>query len=226
MSLFWIIVLAIVGFIIWAVSSSNAAAAREAEARRLEREREETFASNRRELIDRHLADWPIRAIAKIDGALGMVAMNGDGSELRIVTCRRENVEIEVIDEETISTSQVTTLAIDQPSRPKTVTHRDKVPVAVGSGRSSVGRAVVGGVVAGPAGAVVGSISGLGGKSQIEDETATRSETIYVKGHPKLIVGVDDLVRPRRVLEFETVTETNDWSSRIYNAMKRARGKR
>jgi len=184
---------------------------------------EREYERNRASLMNQLLSDWQFKCQAVIDGEVGYLAMDGEGSNLRLVSCKKEETRLTVVADETIPLRSVTSIAIDQPNKTKTITHTETTPVAVGSGRSPVGRAVVGGLVAGPVGAVVGGLSGVGGKSKIEHVTTKRHETVYVKEHPKLIVRVDDLIRPRRIFVFETVRETNDWSARIFAAMNRAR---
>lgn len=219
---FLILVLACFGGLVCLVYLNEKTKADEsAEARRLAREIDDEYQQNRKVLVEQLFGDWPFHAGAMIDHEIGFVAMDANGKNLRLVSCKKDGTSIAVKGEETIRVGSITSLDINQPMKEKIVSHVETTPVAVGSKRSPVGRAVVGGLIAGPAGAMVGGMSGLGGKSKIEHVQTSRQETVMVKGHPKLVIGVDDLARPRRVFEFPTVSETNEWPSRIHAAMNR-----
>lgn len=167
------------------------------------------------------LRGWEHITPASINGSNGFVAITGNGLLLRFVTYNRANDTFSIISDTTIAVRSILSFDVVIPERSKTITHNDKIPVVVKEGRSPVGRALVGGVLLGPVGAVVGAASGVGGKTKVEHKQVQRSETIKVKGPSKLVLGVQDLATPVLRIEFEPSSLSNDWWYRIQSARSR-----
>ena len=185
------------------------------------RELEEQFRIRRQAVLQELMGELPFKAFAMLDGATGFIGMDKDGKFMRLISCREDEASLTVSSDETLSIKNIKSVSIDQPYKDRIITHIDKTPVAVGTKRSPGGRALIGAAIAGPAGAIIGGMSGLGGKSQVEQIETKRHETVQVKGQPKLVIAIDDLSKPRRILKFETVSETNEWSARIFTAINR-----
>jgi hypothetical protein len=168
-------------------------------------------------------ADGFIVEPVEVDGRSGILALANDGRALRFIAWHREGAALACVDDQTLSTTTIRATSINQPDVASVVTHREKVPVAVAARRSAGGRALVGGLVAGPAGAVIGGASGLNAGSKIKMVATERHETVYSKGHPVMVIEFDDLVTPRRSVTFADANTTDDWLSRIHAAMQRAR---
>jgi len=179
------------------------------------------FEFNRDKLFNELTSGWRYRALAVIDQQDGIIAMDADGASIRLVTLCRDAASCMLEKDEILPMAAVRQVAIHQPKVAKTIIHNETMPVAVGNGRSPGSRALVGGLIAGEAGAIVGGMSGMGGKTKIQHVAVKRHETVYRKAHPTLILHVNDLTRPRRSITFDTVATTNDWSSRLHHAIHR-----
>ncbi|WP_148650938.1 hypothetical protein [Sphingopyxis granuli] len=198
--------------------------AREREERwRAIKESGEQLRSYRQALMDELISTLPFKAFVKIDGADGIMGMDEDEKLLRLISCKKEQSSLTVSNDKTLSVEKIRSVSIDRPLKNLNIaTHVEKMPVAVGSNRSPVGRALIGGAIAGPVGALVGGMSGLGGKSEIEMvETRRYHETIQYESYPKLVIVIDDLESPRHMFEFDSIKETNEWSARIFAAINR-----
>jgi len=209
-----------IGALILAAASANAENKKKALAT-LAKQDQTRFDKNFTEHFIASTADWRFKSIAKVDGHYGFIAIDAAGTTVRLATFARDVATFTLIADNTLPVSAIRQLDIDQPQIAKTLTHNETVPVAVGNTRSSGKRALIGGLVAGEAGAIVGGMSGLGGKTKIQHVAVKRNETVYRKGHPTLILHVDDMDHPRRSITFDTVAETNDWSSRLHHAINR-----
>lgn len=218
-------ILVVIGLAVASLSASNKERLKEIR----ERKQAEYDAANAEyekacaELCEPALSGWSLIEKVTVDSRPARIALSEDGKSLRFLSWKRQGNGIVNVTDRTYPTKAVIGLAIDQPDVSRIVTHKEKTPVAVNVRRSAGGRALVGGIVAGPAGAVIGGASGLNGKTKITMVETERHETVDSKGHPTLIVQLDDLASPRRALVFSDVKTTNEWSSRIHAAMTRAR---
>lgn len=217
--IFFLAFIVVVAFFL--VQNANANAVENGKKRAEHIRREDEFAANRLALRDSLFEGWAIAEKAKIDGKMGLVGLRADGSELRLVSCERDGVTIKVLHDEVLPFQKIVGVNFLQEMRSKVITHKETTPVAVGNGKSVGTRALAGALIAGPAGAIVGQASGLSGKSKIEHVETKRSETILVKGHPSLVIDVDDIARPMRCLVFDTEQQTKEWSSRLSTAFNR-----
>ncbi len=216
-----ILVPLIIIFLVFAfITEANNKNSIESAAKREEHGRQEAeFDANREALRQMEFHDWAVSQRATVDGQRALIGMRADGSELRILICRREGNEFFAERDEVIHIKDVCGINIDQQTKKRTIVHKSSTPVAVNSGRSAGTRALAGAMIAGPVGAIIGGASGLGGKTRIEHVETRHLETVEYETQPKLVVQIRDVVRPRRVLAFDSVAELNDWSSRIWGAM-------
>ena len=91
------------------------------------------------------------------------------------------------------------------------------VPTEITNKKSPVGRAVVGGLLLGPTGAVVGAASGLGGKAKVTVEERKVADERIVKGPPKLIIGAQ-VAGGVFSLEFAVQDHADHWRNQVRSA--------
>lgn len=146
--------------------------------------------------------------------------MDGFGLLLRILKIT-EAEPFGKISDQTLNVRAIVSMDVYIPKGTKVITHRDKVPVSVKEQRNTIGRAVVGGALMGPLGAVVGGVSGLGGKTNVEYHASYRTETIETSGKSQLVLGTNDINNPVIRIEFIPSNISNEWYYRIRAAQSR-----
>lgn len=84
-------------------------------------------------------------------------------SEIRFVSINRTDAEVLVEADEVLPINTLSNIVLEEEEKSRVIAHREVVPVAVavGSGRSPGTRALVGGAILGPIGAIVGGMSGI-----------------------------------------------------------------
>lgn len=180
-------------------------------------ERRETLV-RQKELLSKFIkaetAEWLHVTPAKVNGRNAVIGLS-EGGEINLKTYVEMNGLYIVKAHKSLSSQHIISFDVEAPDRTKLVTHKEKVPVATKKKRSSVGRAIVGGVALGPLGAVVGAASGLNGKEQVTYHEVKRQETVKVKGDPLLVLGVRELDEPKLVICFEPAKLAEEWWYRI-----------
>jgi hypothetical protein len=90
-----------------------------------------------------------------------------------------------------------------------------------GQNRSALGRGIVGAAVLGPAGGVIGAVSGLDNKTSLNSKTEIIEHKSYVKedytveGRAFLVVGIRNFKSPILKLEFVDRQELKEWYVRF-----------
>ncbi|QCQ98501.1 hypothetical protein [Brevundimonas sp. SGAir0440] len=93
----------------------------------------------------------------------------------------------------------------------ETYTRTVSTPVSVAKKKSSIGRALVGGVLLGPAGAVVGAVSGAATTSQIKTVVTKQQDTRVVAGPPTLTITLSGKPYTFERVTFATMDEARSW---------------
>jgi len=166
--------------------------------------------------------EYPFVAFAKIDDTQGVVCMDEQGKCLVLFELDEFGAGDEAEPKRAVPVTDIVSLSVEYAHKSKTVKQRERVPLAVRPKRSPVARALVGGVLAGPVGAMVGGMSGLSGGSDIKYGEVSRMEKVSYEGDPTIILDVDNLSRPQLSIKLESRRETDEWLSRLKAAMHRA----
>ncbi len=107
--------------------------------------------------------------------------------------------------------NQIVEVAVSQDDVTETYIRTVSTPVAVAKKKSSIGRALVGGLLLGPAGAVVGAVSGAATTSQIKTVVTTQEDTRTVAGPPTLTLTVRGNPYSFERVTFSTMDEARSW---------------
>jgi hypothetical protein len=202
---------------------SKSTSAQVAEERKRELEAEEQLRCDHR--MERHkqfLAaqthDWAYVDAVRMGPDEGFLAIDAKGASFRLAIIGERGDEFFIVADEVIAVSAIRSISIAQPMKPLTTTRVSRVPVAVQKQKNTIGRAVVGGVLAGPVGALVGGISAGHGETTVERHDTHHTETTYVKSDPVLVIATGSFDRPAIRLKFEDVKILNVWSARLWAA--------
>lgn len=164
-------------------------------------------------------AEWPLQTPIRSKGRAMLMATQ-HVSRLRLQYFENEGAfEAGAIRE--FDVKALRTVEIRETFRTRKVEKVDHVPISFSNNRSSVGRAVAGGLIAGPTGAMVGAASGLGGKHKIEHKKVTTYEERQERAPAMLVLGVNDIENPLVKIHFEADGEADTWRHRIDMARQR-----
>ena len=205
-----LLLLPCIGIVLWA-------APRERREREEEERKRQESAHQINVFAATHMNGWDY-VPAILNGDQGFVAMSEDGRSIRYATYSGGKEGHPLIAERTFPVNSILSFDIVTPETTKTITHEEKVPVAVRQKRSTVGRAGGGGVLLGPIGAAAGAASGLSGTDKIEYHTTERQETITVKGDASLVLGLTGVGLSRLKIQFDPPRLADEWWYRIQSA--------
>lgn len=159
--------------------------------------------------LDPHWVHSPCR----FEDQVGVFALARDFLKIQIVTFPHENTTEDYISRE-FAMPNITTTQIRVPTVVETTYRKEYIPVAITNKKSPVGRALIGGIIAGPAGVIAGAVSGLGGKSTITSEEKVIAEQHTKRGCPLLLLGVKGEPRPLEV-SFMVDSHAEHWLHQI-----------
>lgn len=184
-------------------------AARKSVSRRLAEENERRRVD---EAFEVHAtAGWPYRCKVSWNGIEGLLLMDRSATQLRLFRWGWTADVPEALVDRLFPIRSVRAIGIFQPIEQKTFTYVDAVPMAVA--RSAMGRALLGGAVAGNAGAQIGALSAVNGR--VEYHGALRDQIVDHRLPPRLVIETDSIGEPRIELEFEGYDLVNEWHSRL-----------
>jgi hypothetical protein len=143
-----------------------------------------------------------------------IIALGADDRLLRIAQFSDEG-KFEVLSDKILALNKIISLDIAFPTVTKTVYDVQAVPIVSKQKRSPVGRAVVGGILLGPLGAVVGAASGLNGAVTTNVEERQVAKKIESRGDAQLILGIADVEVPVLKIELEPPQLAGEWLHRI-----------
>jgi hypothetical protein len=154
---------------------------READAAEAAREAKEAFKATRHKY-------WAVNECT-FRGRTALFGIKKDNSAIGVVTYRLDDDEFQPGTSLEVPVGMVLSAKVERDDVRETFYRNEVVPVAINNRKSSVGRALVGGALLGPAGVVMGAASGLGGRSDIITKTQKVADERIVKGPPLLVIG-------------------------------------
>jgi hypothetical protein len=195
------------------VKETNALAA---ERLNFEREEKERIERSRKAFLD-SLSDWPVKANCKIEKRRCAALINANSTALRFITFS-ENGEPLIERVFQIAVKSIISMGMERPEIVTTVSDIQYVPVTIQKQKRPITRAVVGGALFGPVGAVVGAVSGVGGRieTKVEAHRTTRRKTLL--GSSQLVLGTSDPNHICVKIEFDPVKLAEEWWYRIQAA--------
>jgi len=168
----------------------------------------EAFKAARRE-------QWAVNECS-FRGHSALFGIKKDNSAIGVVTYRLEGAEFHAGTPVEVPVAMLLSAKVVRDDVREAYWRTEIVPVAVKNKKSPVGRALVGGVLLGPAGVVIGAASGLGGKSQVINEERRVMDERVVKGPPRLVIGT--ATNGVLNISFEAENHAEHWANQIQAA--------
>jgi len=198
---------------------SNAARDREEQAAALERD----ISLAKTEWM-KNLVGWKFQTFGKVlnlpDRPQCIICLSADDRLFRIVQFNDET-EFAIISDEVLALTKISSADIAYPAVHRTVYDTQAVPILSKQKRSTVGRAVIGGALFGPVGAVVGAASSLNGPLITKVEERQVARKIEGKGDPQLIVVLADVHTPILKFQLDPPQLAEEWAYRIRAGQRR-----
>lgn len=166
------------------------------------------------------MTGWDFRSEGRMMNVSGQpncfFASGAEGRLLRIVQFIENNEEFKITDDKTISVNKIMSMNIASPKYNVTEHYKQAVPVVSSEPKKSVvGRSVVGGALFGPAGAIVGGMTGLNNTVSTKIEEREFSRKVERTGNPQLIMSTTDPHNPVFKIEFRPPSLADEWMFRI-----------
>lgn len=168
--------------------------------------------------------EWPYCIPLKVVGDVrSYLMMSRDGSFIRVanlIYIGSRGVRLKARD---IATARIRSVRVYQGQTVLTTSvKQEREVIEPGKSKSSIKRAIVGGIVLGPVGAVVGAVSGIGThQPTIRTVSEYIPQTKAIDGDPYLITECDDLSEPILELKMPSLTDAENWRARIEAAIAR-----
>ena len=114
---------------------------------------------------------WSQQAECKVAGKMAKILMADDLSAIRLVFYDISDAGFRVVQDVRLAPEDIASAEVFVPTVRQEVYRDQSVPVFTSTKKSKLGRAVLGGLVAGPTGAVIGAMTGIGHKIEAHNET-------------------------------------------------------
>lgn len=209
--MFILIVIAVVAFFAWAIRQSRKEQKHLALLKADAAARKDQFYLSNLRAPRAKFVEWT-SVNAQVNGRPSLIAISGDKLAVTYLSdARATRTEDELIFPvgSLVSASLEGTKATER----KLVTERE--PVIVHQKKSPVARALVGGALLGPVGAIAGASSGLNSKSHIRYKETKVYKDVECEGPKLLVVGTSDVRSPALRITCPSDKQTEDWFHRI-----------
>jgi len=163
--------------------------------------------------------DW-VHNGCTVDGATTIIALKKDFRAVCIVSYEVGDVFSAGVVKD-IPIEQIISCELQRENIVEKFYRTELVPVSQSNKRSPVGRAVVGGLLLGPAGLVMGAASGLGGKTTITTKEIQVRDERVVEGPPVLVLSTVNEQNDRFKIRFAEDALAEHWEHQIRAARVR-----
>jgi hypothetical protein len=205
--------LLVVAFFVWAIRAS-------AKERRLN----EAISANARDSKANHFRDnldsargkfagWTPNIVAKVNGQTSFVALSPD--DQLAVTHLSNARDIRDDDQLLLPRAELVSAALEGSMVTKRMQVTEREPLIVQQKKSAVARALVGGALLGPVGAIAGAGSGLNKKTEIRYRDRQVWKQVECEGPKTLVVGTADRRSPVLRIECPSDSLTVEWFHRL-----------
>lgn len=123
-----------------------------------------------------------------------------------------ERLHFTVANERFISFSEISEVSTIQDDVTETYTRMVSTPVAVAKKKSGIGRALVGGALLGPVGAVVGAASAASTSNKIQTIVTAQQDTRIVAGPPTLVLTLKSETYTFERIKFDSMDDARSWA--------------
>ena len=172
-----------------------------------------TQARDRRAYIESLKSEWPYATYCKLDGKHADLLLSHDGSKLKfLLGAAGAPSSGSAIYE--LNASSIVDVGLERRTTIKNQSRVEDVILPQANRKSTVGRAVVGGVLLGPVGAVVGAASSMKGPPP-KIEKCTVVDTVEEETVPLIVLSTRDLARPVIRLDVIGKARTEEWYARL-----------
>lgn len=151
-----------------------------------------------------------------VQGKPAKILKADDGGQIRLVFYHLSNADFHVVRDLTLTRMEIASAEVFAPVVREEIYRDQSVPVFTSTKKSKLGRAVVGGLVAGPAGAVIGAMTGVGHKIEVHNKTQrVFSHHAERSGKPFLLINTVSGDRYEVNLGLQSLHET--WLTHLDN---------
>jgi hypothetical protein len=168
-------------------------------------------------------SEFPMQEQCLFDRHWAYVGLSKDRTELGIWSYTDESV-FAVLRDISVPLRAITSVEVERVAKTESYARVEHVPIVSSQGKSPIGRAIVGGALLGPVGAIVGAASASGGKISTTVEQRTVQDLRTVIGSPKLVIGIRDIDNPVVRLSFNKDASADHWLHLIRAAVDMADG--
>jgi hypothetical protein len=212
--MFLIVIGMIAALIIYVQKDTARAKAASSEALTAQRARLTELKAENLRKVSEQLPGFQSVDVMFLDDKRYVGAISGDRTVLKAFRVL-EYKDVDIGDFLEVQTKSILLAELNSPSVQKYVREVKTEAVVIQTKKSSIGRALVGGVLLGPVGAVVGAASGVGGKQEIKHVQTPISREVTSKGPLEVVLRLNDMQKPMLRLRGETNAKTEEWFHRI-----------
>jgi hypothetical protein len=178
-------------------------------------------ATERRAYIESLPGSWPFATACRMNGVEIDLLMDPDAQKLLFLLLRGAT-SFSPKNVYELAAADITDVYLEKRVITETRKRTEEVITPRPNNKSTVGRAVVGGVLLGPVGAMVGAASSMKAPPP-KIEQRTIEETIERDGVPLIVIATTDPARPLLKLDLTQKAPTEEWHARLIGASSKAR---
>ena len=172
--------------------------------------------ADRRAYLASLQAEYPLSTACRMNGVESDLLMDSDGTRLLFLLARTASV-FSANNAYELPVTSIASIQLETRTTTETMKRTEDVIIPQANNKSTVGRAVVGGLLLGPAGAMVGAASSMKGPPP-KIEKREIKEIVQREGVPLIVIYTKDPKRPVLKLDLTRKVPTEEWYARLLGA--------